>query len=92
MGGAEGQDGRPRWLGANPGFEGYGPISMLTGQGALAFAMMKHWFKVIVSVTTRPTIFLCDLPSQRLRMVCGPAGVRTNGLTWGAPGPESPMP
>lgn len=28
--------------GHNPGFEGYGPISMLTGQGALAFAMMKH--------------------------------------------------
>ena len=28
--------------GHNPGFEGYGPISMLTGQGALAFALMKH--------------------------------------------------
>jgi len=28
--------------GHNSGFEGYGPISMLTGQGALAFALMKH--------------------------------------------------
>ena len=28
--------------GHNPGFEGYGPICMLTGQGALAFALMKH--------------------------------------------------
>ena len=28
--------------GHNPGFEGYGPISMLTGQGALAFALMAH--------------------------------------------------
>ncbi len=28
--------------GHNPGFEGYGPISMITGQGALAFALMKH--------------------------------------------------
>jgi len=28
--------------GHNPGFEGYGPISMLTGQGALAFALMSH--------------------------------------------------
>jgi hypothetical protein len=28
--------------GHNPGFEGYGPISMLTGQGALAFALMHR--------------------------------------------------
>ena len=28
--------------GHNPGFEGYGPIAMITAQGALAFAMMKH--------------------------------------------------
>ncbi len=28
--------------GHNPGFEGYGPIAMLTGQGALAFALMKR--------------------------------------------------
>jgi len=28
--------------GHNPGFEGYGPICMLTGQGALAFALMRH--------------------------------------------------
>ena len=27
--------------GHNPGFEGYGPISMLTAQGALVFALMK---------------------------------------------------
>ena len=28
--------------GHNPGFEGYGPISMLTGQGAIAFSLMKE--------------------------------------------------
>ncbi len=28
--------------GHNPGFEGYGPICMITGQGALAFALMAH--------------------------------------------------
>ena len=28
--------------GHNPGFEGYGPIAMLTGQGALAYSMMKR--------------------------------------------------
>tara|TARA_R110002096_G_scaffold73769_5_gene174810 strand:+ start:752 stop:2260 length:1509 start_codon:yes stop_codon:yes gene_type:complete len=28
--------------GHNPGFEGYGPICMLTGQGALAFALMHR--------------------------------------------------
>jgi len=28
--------------GHNPGFEGYGPISMITGQGALAFALLKR--------------------------------------------------
>ncbi|HEX9792880.1 MAG TPA: DUF6288 domain-containing protein [Planctomycetota bacterium] len=28
--------------GHNPGFEGYGPISMLSAQGALAFALMRH--------------------------------------------------
>jgi Family of unknown function (DUF6288) len=28
--------------GHNPGFEGYGPISMLTGQGALAYSLMHR--------------------------------------------------
>ncbi|MCK5942855.1 MAG: hypothetical protein KAI24_12840 [Planctomycetes bacterium] len=28
--------------GHNPGFEGYGPIAMITGQAALALALMKH--------------------------------------------------
>ncbi len=28
--------------GHNPGFEGYGPISMLTGQGALAYSLMQR--------------------------------------------------
>jgi len=28
--------------GHNPGFEGYGPIAMLTGQGALAYALMHR--------------------------------------------------
>lgn len=34
-------DARGGW-GHNPGFEGYGPIAMLTGQGALAYAMMHR--------------------------------------------------
>ena len=33
------QDSHGGW-GHNPGFEGYGPICMLTGQGALAFALL----------------------------------------------------
>jgi hypothetical protein len=28
--------------GHNPGFEGYGPIAMITGQGALALALIEH--------------------------------------------------
>ena len=28
--------------GHNPGFEGYGPIAMLTGQGALAYSLMHR--------------------------------------------------
>lgn len=28
--------------GHNPGFEGYGPIAMITGQGALVFALMRR--------------------------------------------------
>lgn len=28
--------------GHNPGFEGYGPIAMLTGQGALAYSLMRR--------------------------------------------------
>lgn len=28
--------------GHNPGFEGYGPIAMVTGQGALVLAMLQH--------------------------------------------------
>lgn len=28
--------------GHNPGFEGYGPIAMITGEGALAFALMQR--------------------------------------------------
>jgi Family of unknown function (DUF6288) len=37
----DGMDAHGGW-GHNPGFEGYGPISMLTGQGALALALMSH--------------------------------------------------
>jgi hypothetical protein len=29
-------------FGHNPGFEGYGPIAMITAQGAIAFALMKQ--------------------------------------------------
>ncbi len=35
------QDAYGGW-GHNPGFEGYGPICMLTGQGALAFALLQR--------------------------------------------------
>jgi hypothetical protein len=35
------QDSHGGW-GHNPGFEGYGPIAMLTGQGALAYALMSR--------------------------------------------------
>jgi len=35
------EDSHGGW-GHNPGFEGYGPICMLTGQGALAFALMHR--------------------------------------------------
>ncbi|MCR9244970.1 MAG: DUF6288 domain-containing protein [bacterium] len=35
------EDAHGGW-GHNPGFEGYGPICMLTGQGALAFALMSR--------------------------------------------------
>jgi len=35
------KDSRGGW-GHNPGFEGYGPISMLTGQGALAYSLMHR--------------------------------------------------
>ena len=35
------QDAHGGW-GHNPGFEGYGPICMITGQGALAFALMQR--------------------------------------------------
>jgi hypothetical protein len=35
------EDSHGGW-GHNPGFEGYGPICMLTGQGALAFALMER--------------------------------------------------
>lgn len=34
-------DSRGGW-GHNPGFEGYGPIAMLTGQGALAYSLMHR--------------------------------------------------
>ena len=30
------------YMGHNPGFEGYGPIAMLTGQGALAYSLMHR--------------------------------------------------
>ncbi|MHC5211034.1 MAG: DUF6288 domain-containing protein [Planctomycetota bacterium] len=33
--------------GHNPGFEGYGPIAMLTGEGALAYALMSRCGMVI---------------------------------------------
>lgn len=35
------QDAHGGW-GHNPGFEGYGPIAMLTGQGALAYSLMHR--------------------------------------------------
>jgi len=35
------EDSHGGW-GHNPGFEGYGPIAMLTGQGALAYSLMQR--------------------------------------------------
>jgi hypothetical protein len=56
--------------GHNPGFEGYGPIAMITGQGALALAMMQH----------------CGIPVDRARHDAAYAfllrGTGSNGYTW----------
>ena len=56
--------------GHNPGFEGYGPISMVTGEGALAFALMyKCGIKVDRNRLDKAYNFL-----QR--------GTGKNGYTW----------
>ena len=56
--------------GHNPGFEGYGPIAMLTGQGALAFALMRR----------------CGVTIERERHDAAYAflerGTGTNGYVW----------
>lgn len=56
--------------GHNPGFEGYGPICMLTGQGALAFSLMKR----------------CGIEVDRKRHDAAYAflvrGTGPNGYTW----------
>jgi len=56
--------------GHNPGFEGYGPIAMLTGQGALALALM-HRCGV-------------EIDGRRLRMAYDflGRGTGTNGYVW----------
>lgn len=56
--------------GHNPGFEGYGPIAMITGQGALALSMMRH----------------CGIDVDRQRHEAAYAflarGTGRNGYTW----------
>ncbi|MCA8961552.1 MAG: hypothetical protein KDC38_13600 [Planctomycetes bacterium] len=56
--------------GHNPGFEGYGPICMLTGQGALAFALLSR----------------CGIDVDRSRHDAAYAFIRRgtgpNGYTW----------
>ena len=56
--------------GHNPGFEGYGPIAMLTGQGALALALMHH----------------CGVEIDRVRLGAAIAflerGAGPNGYVW----------
>lgn len=56
--------------GHNPGFEGYGPICMLTGQGALALSLMHH----------------CGLEIDRERHLAAYAflerGTGRNGYVW----------
>lgn len=56
--------------GHNPGFEGYGPIAMLTGEGALALALMRH----------------CGVEIERARLDAATAflerGSGSNGYVW----------
>ncbi len=56
--------------GHNPGFEGYGPIAMLTGQGVLALSLMKH----------------CGVGIDRARLEAARAflerGAGSNGYVW----------
>ncbi|MBL8753780.1 MAG: hypothetical protein JNK15_10810 [Planctomycetes bacterium] len=57
-------------FGHNPGFEGYGPIAMVTGQAAVAFALMQH----------------CgvDVPRERLDAAYAflARGTGANGYVW----------
>lgn len=56
--------------GHNPGFEGYGPIAMITGEGALAFALMhKCGIKIDRDRHERAYNFLAR-------------GTSNNGYTW----------
>ncbi len=56
--------------GHNPGFEGYGPIAMLTGQGVLALSLMHH----------------CGVTIDRERLAAATAflqrGSGSNGYLW----------
>jgi hypothetical protein len=56
--------------GHNPGYEGYGPIAMITGEGALAFAMMQRCgIKVNKDLHNKAYAFL-------------KRGTGSNGYTW----------
>ena len=77
--------------GHNPGFEGYGPICMATGQGALAPALMD---RVGVTVDRTPPRCRLRIPRQghwikQLCVVClirmGREAIRMPGLISGAP-------
>lgn len=56
--------------GHNPGFEGYGPIAMITAQGALSYALMQR----------------CGIPVDRKRLEAAYAflerGTAPNGYLW----------
>jgi hypothetical protein len=64
--------------GHNPGFEGYGPIAMLTGQGALSLAMM-HRCGIKVDRTRHEMAY--DFLAR---------GTGKNGYVWYADIPSSP--
>ncbi len=67
--------------GHNPGFEGYGPIAMITGQGALAYALM-HRCGIAIDRANH------DAAYEFLKRATGPNGYVWYGDTLGG-GPDS---
>ncbi len=78
--------------GHNPGFEGYGPIAMLTGQGALAYSLMQRCGIVIDRKKHDAAYDFLNKGTGRTAMFGTPtkkAEVRTTGPTWAGPGPRA---